>query len=110
MRLTTRALLLALTALLATALAGCETTADPELRRAEKAINEALASGADASATEDYTAAEELLMKAQELARNNRILEARSTAIEAKLRANDAKIKADERLKILEAEAEQLGK
>jgi len=89
---------------------GCETTADPELKRAEKALNEALAIGADASASEDYMKAEAMLIEAQELARDNKILEARQMAVEAKVIADDAKTKAQEQAKILEEEAGRLGK
>ncbi len=110
MKLTLKAMLFALLIPLATGLAGCETTADIELKRAEKALNDALAVGADASASDDYSKAEELLIKAQELARDNKILEARQMAVEAKVIADDAKRKAEERQRILDDEADRLGK
>ena len=106
----TRALLLGAIASLAFIFAGCETNADIELKRAEKSLNEALAVGADASASDDYSSAEQLLTEAQELARSNKILEARQKAIEAKLHADDAKKKAEEMAKILEDESNRLGK
>jgi len=105
-----RIILAGVTLLLGIFLLGCETTADPELKRAEKSLNEALALGADASASDDYSAAEQLLVQAQELARENKILEARSTAIEAKIRADEAKKKAEEMARILEDESSRLGK
>lgn len=92
------------------AFTGCETSADPELKRAEKSLNEALSIGADASASEDYQKAEQLLIQAQELAKDGKILEARQTAVEAKVIADDAKTKAQEQAKILEEEAGRLGK
>ena len=110
MKLTFTATLLALLIPLTVGLVGCETTADIELRRAEKALNDALEVGADASASDDYIKAEEMLIKAQELARDNKILEARQVAVEAKVIADDAKRKAEERQLILEQEAERLGK
>ena len=110
MKLTTKAMLLALLIPFVVGLTGCETSADTELRRAEKALNEALAIGADASASDDYSKAEELLIKAQELARDNKILEARQMAVEAKVIADDAKRKAAERQSILDDEAERLTK
>jgi len=106
----TTTLLLGAALAAAFALSGCETTAEPELKRAEKALNEALAVGADASASDDYQKAEALLVHAQELARDNKILEARQTAVEAKVIADDAKTKALEHERILEAEAARLGK
>jgi len=110
MKLTLKALLLALLIPFAFAMTGCETSSDVELRRAEKALNEALEVGADASASDDYMKAEELLIKAQELARDNKILESRQTAVEAKVIADDAKRKAEERQRILDDEADRLGK
>lgn len=110
MKLTMIAILLALLLPLAAGLTGCETTSDIELRRAEKALNDALAVGADANATDDYQKAEELLIRAQELARDNKILESRQTAVEAKVIADDAKRKSEERMRILEEEADRLGK
>jgi hypothetical protein len=110
MKLTPKLMLLALLIAVATTMTGCETNADSELRKAELALNEALAVGADASASDDYMKAEELLIKAQELARDNKILEARQTAVEAKVIADDAKRKADERQRILDDEADRLGK
>lgn len=105
-----RSFLLSAVLVAAIGFTGCETTADPELKRAEKALNEALAIGADASASEDYMKAEAMLIEAQELARDNKILEARQMAVEAKVIADDAKTKAQEQAKILEEEAGRLGK
>ncbi len=105
-----RALLLGMAVITVLIFSGCETSADIELKRAEKAINEAQAVGADATASEDFSSAEQLLSEAQELARSNKILEARQTAIEAKVRADDAKTKALEQAKILDDEAQKLGK
>ena len=110
MKFPLKAMLLALLITFSAGLTGCETNADVELKKAEKALNDALDVGADASASDDYMKAEELLIKAQELARDNKILEARQTAVEAKVIADDAKRKAEERQSILEAEAERLGK
>jgi predicted S18 family serine protease len=110
MRHKSKLLLLGLTVLLAAAISGCDTSADRELRRAEESINAAQALGADASATEDFQSAEQLLMKAQDLARRDKITEARATAIEAKIRADDALRKAQEQQKILDDEADRLGK
>jgi len=110
MTLKIKSILLAVTAVVGIGLAGCETNADIELKRAEKALNEALAVGADASASDDYMKAEQLLIEAQELARNNKILEARQTAVEAKIIAEDARNKAVEMQKILDDEASRLGK
>lgn len=101
-------LLLCLAVLTAASLIGCDTSADRELRRAERAIDEALDVGADQYASEDYNRAEELLTEADELAKENRIQEAREVAIRAKLRAEDAKKKADEYQLILAEEEERL--
>lgn len=91
-------------------LAGCDTSAERELKRAEKALDEALAFNADAYATDDYNAAEALMNEAAELSADNRIQEARQAAIKAKLKAEDAKRKAEERHKILSDEMDQLGR
>lgn len=96
--------------LIAFVLVGCDTTADRELNRAERALDEALDVNADAYASDDYVAAEELLIEAAELARDNRIQEAREAAIKCKLRAEDAKKKALERHRIMEEEADRLGR
>ena len=106
----TKALLLGVTISIAMVMAGCETNADIELKRAEKSLNEALAAGADASASDDYQKAEQLLTQAQELAKANKILESRQTAVEAKICADDALRKAQEQQKILDDEANHLGK
>lgn len=99
-----------LTAIVAVSLVGCDTTADRELRRAEKALDEALEINADAYATDDYRRAEELLEEAAALANDGRIQEAREAAIKCKLRAEDAKRKAEERHQILDAEMDELGR
>jgi len=95
---------------LSVVVAGCDTTAERELRRAEKALDEANAVNADAYASDDYEAAEELFQEAVELNDNNRVQEARSAAIKAKLRAEDAKSKAEERLRILQDEMDRIGR
>lgn len=110
MRLTLKSTLLTILIVLAFVFTGCETNADIELRRAEKSLNEALNVGADASASDDYMKAEELLIHAQELARDNKILEARQVATEAKIIADDAKRKAEERQRILDDEATRLSR
>ena len=97
-------------ALFAAVLIGCDTTAERELKRAEKAINEAQQANAEEYATEDYLAAELNLNEAVELAHNNRIQESRQAAIKAKLRAEDALRKAKERQNILDAEMDELGR
>ncbi len=89
---------------------GCDTTADRELRRAERALELADEVDAEASASDDYIKAEELFNEAVQLAEENRIQEARMAAIKAKLRAEDAKKKAEEHNRILDAEAEKLGR
>ncbi len=89
---------------------GCDTTANREIARAEKALDEALEVNADAYATEDYNAATELFQDATALAADKRIQEARTAAIKAKIRAEDAKKKAEERHKILEGEMERIGR
>ncbi len=91
-------------------LIGCDMTAERELKRAERAINEAQQYDAEEHATDDYRAAEELLNEAAELAKDGRIQEARQTAINAKLRAEDAMRKAKERARILEQEMEEIGR
>ncbi|MFH0765288.1 MAG: hypothetical protein V2A61_02595 [Calditrichota bacterium] len=103
-------LLLSAALIIAVSLSGCDTTADRELRRAERALNEALEVNADSYATDDYTAAEELFQEAMELSRNNRIQEARAAAIKVKLRAEDAQRKAEERHRILQDEMDRLGR
>ena len=91
-------------------LVGCDVTAERELRRAEKAINEAQQYNAEEHATDDFLEAEQLLVEAVELAEDNRIQEARQTAIKSKLRAEDALRKAQERRRILDAEMDELGR
>lgn len=103
-------LMLCIIFVITASLAGCDTTAERELRRAEKALEEALDISADAYATEDYTAAEELFQEAVELSDNDRIQEARAKAIKAKLRAEDALKKAEERIRILNLEMDRLGR
>ncbi len=93
-----------------TFLSGCDTTADRELARAEKALEAAMEVSADAHATDDYNKAEEYFQEAVELSHDNRVQEARAAAIKAKLRAEDARKKAEERLRILESEMEKLGR
>ena len=110
MRYKTVLLLTGLLIVFSVGLTGCDTTADRELRRAEKALDAADAADAEASATEDYLAAEEFFNEAVRLAEENRIQEARQAAINAKLRAEDALKKAEERQHILDAEAERLGR
>ncbi|MFC2150155.1 hypothetical protein ACFLQV_01500 [Calditrichota bacterium] len=106
-----KALLLTVTLLTGTLLImGCDTTANRELQRAEKALDEALDLSADAYASDDYMAAEELLMEAEELANDNRIQEARQAAIKAKLRAEESMKKAQEYHRIMEDEADRLGR
>jgi len=97
-------------ALLAVALIGCDTTAERELKRAEKAINEAQQANAEEYATEDYLKAEQYLVEAVELAQDNRIQEARQLAIKAKLSAEDGLRKAQERQRIMESEMDRLGR
>ena len=104
------ALILMITAFLCLYLAGCDVTADRELRRAEKAINEAQEYNAEEHATDDFLAAEQLLIEADELANDNRIQEARQAAIKAKLKAEDALKKAQERQRILDAEMDEIGR
>jgi len=99
-----------LIALVSLSTVGCDVSAERELKRAERALDEALELAADRHATEDYEAAEELLIEAAELAKDKRIQEARMAAIKSKLRAEDAKRKAKERVMILEAEMEELGR
>lgn len=99
-----------LVAFFSLSLTGCDVTAERELKRAEKAIEEARDINAEEHATEDYLAAEELLVEAVELAKDNRVQEARHTAIKAKLRAEDAANKAQERMKILDEEMDELGR
>ncbi|MDP8238383.1 MAG: hypothetical protein P9X24_04780 [Candidatus Hatepunaea meridiana] len=106
----TSLILVGLITLLSLVITGCDTTAERELRRAETAIEEAREYAADEHATDDYNAAEELLIEAAELARDDRIQEARAAAIKSKLRAEDATRKAKERHRILEAEMEELGR
>jgi hypothetical protein len=96
--------------LLAGLIVGCDTNAERELRRAEKALDDAMAVNADAYATEDYNEAEAAFDEAQQLAKDNRIQEARTAAIKAKLSAEDARRKAEERKAILESEMDRLGK
>ncbi len=88
-------------------LSGCRTTADREITRAERAIDEALDYNADAYATDDYNAAEELLREAVDLQDDGRIEEARHSAIKSKLRAEEALKKAKEVHRIHDYEAEQ---
>ena len=103
-------LFIILAALASSALIGCDTTAERELNRAEVALDKALDVNADAYASDDYMAAEELLIEASDLAKDSRIQEARAAAIKSKLRAEDAERKALERHKIMEAEMERLGR
>jgi len=103
-------LLLSAALIFAIVLCSCDTTADRELGRAERALNDALEVNSDSYAPEDYTAAEELFQEAMDLSRDNRIQEARATAIKAKLRAEDAKRKADERHRILQDEMDRIGR
>ncbi|MCF7809949.1 hypothetical protein K9N50_03055 [bacterium] len=91
-------------------LTGCDTSAERELKRAEDAINVAQEFNAEEHATDDYLKAEELLVEAADLARDGRVQEAREAAINSKLSAEDAMRKAKERMKILEAEMEELGR
>ncbi len=105
-----KSLILLLTVLTAVSLAGCDTTADRELRRAEAALDAALNVGADRYATEDYQAAEEYFVEAAELAKENRIQEARNLAIKSKLRAEDSERKAKEYQQILQDEEDRLYK
>ncbi len=97
-----------LVVILTAILAGCDTSAERELRRAEQSLDMAQQYGAEQYATEDYMAAQELLVEADQLARENRIQEARSLAVKAKLRADDALRKAKEYQKILEEEEDRL--
>ena len=90
--------------------AGCDTTADRELRRAEEALDKAMAVSADAHATDDYNKAEEYFNLAQEANDRHKIQEAREYAIKAKLAAEDAESKSKERLRILEEEYDRLGR
>ncbi len=99
-----------LVAVFSLSLTGCDVTAERELQRAERAIEEARDLNAEEHATEDYLAAEDLLVEAAELARDDRIQEARHVAIKAKLRAEDAAGKAQERMKILDEEMQELGR
>ncbi len=101
---------LVITLLFFLSLTGCDTTADRELLRAEKALDVALDYNADAYASDDYVAAEELLVEAAELANDNRIQEARMAAIKCKLRAEDATRKAKERHAIMQNEMDRLGR
>ena len=103
-------IMVGLTMLFSLSLVGCDTTAERELKRAERALNEAQEYNAEEHATEDYLKAEELLVEASELAQDGRIQEARQAAIKAKLRAEDALRKAEERARILDAEMEELGR
>jgi hypothetical protein len=103
-------LLAGLIGIMSLSLIGCDTSADRELKRAEDAINTAQEFNAEEHATDDYIAAEELLVEAADLARDDRVQEARDAAIKAKLRAEDATRKAKERMKILEAEMDELGR
>lgn len=89
---------------------GCDTSAERELKRAEKALEAAMEVSADAYATEDYNKAEEAFREAVELSHDNRIQEARQAAIKAKLHAEDATGKAEERMRILDDEANRLGR
>ena len=89
---------------------GCDITADRELRRAERALDDASEVSADAYATDDYIAADELFQEAMDLSENGRIQEARTAAIKSKLRAEDATLKAKERLRILNQEHDRLGR
>lgn len=93
-----------------TFLSGCDISAERELKRAERALEEAMQVSADAHATEDYNKAEEFFQEAVELNNDNRIQEARSAAIKSKLAAEDAKLKAEERMRILDSEMEKLGR
>lgn len=99
-----------LVALVAFTFSACDTTADRELKRAERALDEALHFNADAHAPDDYIEAENLLQDAMELSRNKRIQEAREAAVKAKLRADDARRKAEERMRILDDESRRLGR
>jgi len=89
---------------------GCDTTAERELRRAEAALDAATDVSADAYATDDFMAAEELFQEAIELSEDGRIQEARTAAIKSKLRAEDSERKAKERLATLNAEHDKLGR
>ena len=100
--------LFCLAVITAASLVGCDTSADRELRRAERALDAASAVSADRYATEDYQAAEQLLIEADDMSKDNRIQEARALAIKAKLRAEDAERKAKEHLLILEQEEDRL--
>ena len=106
----TAAILTILVAVFALSLTGCDVTAERELKRAETAIEEARDLNAEEHATEDYLAAEGLLVEAVELARDDRVQEARYIAIKAKLRAEDAANKAQERMRILGEEMRKLGR
>lgn len=103
-------LIIGLLLLISLTLTSCDTTSDRELRRAEKALDEALDLGADAYATEDYNAADELLQEAHALVKDNKIQASRDAAIRSKLKAEDAKSKAAERVRILNDEADRLGR
>ena len=96
--------------ILSLSLIGCDTSAERELNRAEEAINAAQDFNAEEHATDDYLKAEELLVEAADLARDGRVQEAREAAINSKLAAEDAMRKAKERMRILEAEMEELGR
>ena len=103
-------MMLLVAALFCAFMVSCDTTAERELHRAEKAINEAQQYNAEEHATADYLEAEELLVEASELAQDNRIQEARQAAIKSKLKAEDALKKAKERQRILDAEMDELGR
>ena len=108
-RLTT-GIALALVAAAALLAAGCDTTAERELARAEAALDDAARANASEFASDDYNAAEAAFAEAQSLAANNHVQEARSMAIKAKILAEDAKHKAEERQRILESEMERIGR
>jgi len=104
------ALLLILITVVSFMTVGCDTTSERELRRAENALDDATEVSADAYATDDFVAAEELFQEAIALSEDGRIQESRTAAIKSKLRAEDATRKAKERLKALNAEHEKLGR
>lgn len=96
--------------LLTFAFAGCDATADRELKRAQEALDQAQDMGADAHAFDDFRKAEEFFEQAMEANDNNKVQDARALAIKAKLKADDAMSKTKDRVSALKEEQSRLGR
>ena len=91
-------------------LAGCDTSAQSEMEKAQEALDKALDAGADQHASKVYEKSQELLIEAAYLARNNKIQEARAAATKSKRLAEDAAKKALEHSEALSRESEKVGR